>query len=144
LLILNQKLRVYFRVIYLFCSNNLQGFPGHLEDHFLSAFDSPCPDDIADHHAIIGDADSVAICVVFHDVVEESLQVEEDGEGLGGNTVDIVVLFEAVFLDVVGSVDGQAFVVVRDVAGLPRDQVQPDQKVAGFALEVLERGVLVH
>jgi hypothetical protein len=43
--------------------------------------------------------------VVLHDVVEESLKVEEDGERLRRYSVDVVELLKTVLLDVVGSVN---------------------------------------
>jgi hypothetical protein len=82
--------------------------------------------------------------VVLHDVVEEGLQVEEDSQCLRGDAFDIVELFVAVLFDVVGAVDGETLVVVRYVAHLPRNQVQPQQEIARLALEVLQGRVLVH
>ena len=75
--------------------------------------------------------------MVFHDIIEEGLQVKEDSECLGWNTVDVVELFIAILLDVVGAVDGETLVVVRYIAHLPRYQVEPEQEITRLALEVL-------
>lgn len=91
---------------HLFSWDLRQWFSAHFQDYFLSAFHSSCLYDIADHNSILANADPIAICVVFNDIIEEGLKVEEDGECLGRYIVDIVKLFEAIFFDIVGSVDG--------------------------------------
>jgi hypothetical protein len=121
-----------------------KGFPGHFKDYLLPAFDPSCSDDIADHNAILVDADPIVIGEVLDYVVEEGLQVEEDGERLGGDIIYVVELLKTVLFDIVGSVYGKTLVVVRYVTGLPRNQVQTQKKVTSLALKVLQRSLLVH
>lgn len=82
--------------------------------------------------------------MVLDDVVEEGLQVEEDGQCLGGDAFNVKELFIAVLLDVVGAVDGKTLVVVRYVTHLPRHQVESEQEITRLPLEVLQGSVLVH
>ena len=62
-------------------------------------------DDIANDYSIGIDFYSISIFVVLDDVEKDGLEVEENGDGLFGDVVDVVELFDAVSFDVVGGVD---------------------------------------
>jgi len=60
---------------------------------------------------------------MLDNVEKDCLEVEENGDCLFWDVVDVVELFDTVSLDVIGSVNWKAFVVMGDICLLLRYEV---------------------
>lgn len=86
----------------------------------------------------------VSITMILHDVIKEGLQVEKDSQSFLWDVLYVVELLKTIFIDIVRHVYGKTFVEMRDVAGFTRHQVQSQQVIPNFSLEILQGRIFLH